>query len=439
MATLPQLARALREALGPAADRAARGCGFTRRRSKLTGGLFVRTLVFGWLANADATLEELSQTAAALGVRISPQGLDGRFTPEAAGLLKRVLEEAARTLISSDPVAVPLLCRFNGVYVKDSTTIALPDALSGSWRGNGGGASGGSESALSLGVRLDLSTGALHGPHLRDGRAHELGSAEHNRLPPRGALSLGDLGYWSLDEFRRLDRADVYWLSAVRADAVVYDAQGERREVADLLRSHAGRELDAHVRLGARHRLPARLIALRLDREVAEARKRELRKQAREKGERLSERQLEMSGWAALVTNAPDDKLTAGEALALGRARWQIELLFKLWKSHGKIDESRSSKPWRVMCEVYAKLLAMLVQHWVLLVSCWEYPDRSLFKAVKTVRAHALGMASGFGGVARLCRVMATIGQCLQAGCRTNKSRKTPRAHQLLIAPPNPP
>jgi IS4 transposase len=82
----------------------------------------------------------------------------------------------------------------------------------------------------------------------------------------------------------------------------------------------------------------------------------------------------------------PPERLTLREALVLGRMRWQIELLFKLWKSHGHVDESRSTKPWRILCEVYAKLLAMLVQHWVFLVSLWAYPDRSLPKAAQTVQ-----------------------------------------------------
>ena len=50
----------------------------------------------------------------------------------------------------------------------------------------------------------------------------------------------------------------------------------------------------------------------------------------------------------------------ASEITGLYKARWQVELLFKLWKSEGRIDESRSAQPWRVLCEVYAKLAAMV-------------------------------------------------------------------------------
>jgi IS4 transposase len=53
-----------------------------------------------------------------------------------------------------------------------------------------------------------------------------------------------------------------------------------------------------------------------------------------------------------LVTNVPAARLRVAEALVLARARWQIELLFKLWKQHGRIDEAHSAHPWAVLCEL---------------------------------------------------------------------------------------
>jgi len=37
-----------------------------------------------------------------------------------------------------------------------------------------------------------------------------------------------------------------------------------------------------------------------------------------------------------------------------------------LWKEHGQIDEWRSKKPWRILCEFYGKLAAMLIQQWLI-------------------------------------------------------------------------
>ena len=122
--------------------------------------------------------------------------------------------------------------------------------------------------------------------------------------------------------------------------------------------------------------------------------------------------------------------------MVLARVRWQIELLFKLWKSHGTIDEWRSDKPWRILCEVYAKLLAMVVQHWVLLTGCWHFPNRSLVKAAKTVAKHALHLAMAFASEQRqrLIEALSTIVRCLEVGCRINKRRKQPHTYQLLLA-----
>jgi hypothetical protein len=82
----------------------------------------------------------------------------------------------------------------------------------------------------------------------------------------------------------------------------------------------------------------------------------------------------------------PTRLLSLEEALVVARARWQIELLFKLWMSQGRIDESTRAKPSRLVYELYAKLLAMIIQHWALLISGWEHVNRSLVKMAQTVR-----------------------------------------------------
>src|SRR5271170_4699803 len=62
--TIPEIAEALSAIFTSTAEAAARDTKFVQRRSKMSGEAFVQTLTFGWLANPQATLEELTQMAA---------------------------------------------------------------------------------------------------------------------------------------------------------------------------------------------------------------------------------------------------------------------------------------------------------------------------------------------------------------------------------------
>ena len=348
----------------------------------------------------------------------------------AATCVKQVLDAALTRVITADPVAIPLLARFTAVAVQDSSTIVLPDALATVWQGCGGSTPESTSAALKLQVRLDLRTGCL-AVQFQEGRASDR-TADLPGPLPAGALRLADLGYWSLEALQALAQQGVFWLSRLQLQTAVYDAAGERQDLLAFLAASPTDTVEHQVMLGIDQRVPARLLATRVPDDVAAGRRRRLRAAAQKKGRQVSAVRLALAAWTVLVTNVPAARLTLGEALVLARVRWQIELLFKLWKSQGRVDESRSTKPWRILCEVYAKLLAMLVQHWVFLVSCWAYPDRSLTKAAQTVQKHALHLACAFASVQRLTAALLTVKRCLAAGCRMNRRKKHPNTYQLL-------
>jgi hypothetical protein len=329
-------------------------------------------------------------------------------------------------------VAVPLLERFTAVYVQDSSTIVLPDALAAVWQGCGGTTTAGTAAALKFQGRLELRTGKLEGPQLQDGRASDRAALVPTTLPG-GALWLADLGCWRLDTLQTLEQQGVCWRSRLQVQTALYDTAGQQRDLLALLDAQPAETVDLAVTVGEGHRLPARLLAVRVPQAVADERRRRLRAVARKKGRMVSARRLALAAWTMRVTNVPSDRLTVPEALVLGRARWQIELLCKLWKSQGRVDESRSLKSWRILCEVYAKLLAMVVQHWLFLVSCWAYPHRSLTKAAQTVQKHALHVASALGRLPSLVMAITTVKRCLAAGCRMNRRKKHPNTYQLLL------
>lgn len=433
MITLSQLSQTLQTLLTTVADEAARHSGLVKRTSKLSGAKFVQTLVFGWLQNPQASLAQLTQMAATVGIKISPQGVDQRFGQAAAHCLELVLEAAVQTLVAAGPVAVPLLQRFKGVYLLDSSIVVLPDALAEVWQGCGGSSSKGTAAALKLSVRLDMSTGSLEGPFLGAGRDQDRSCGLQREGLPKGAIRIADLGYFSLPVLEELGEQGVYWLSRVRAGTVVLDEQGKEWELLGLLEAQGADRVDIPIGLSRLHRLPCRLLGMRVPQQVAAQRRRKLRAEAKRKGQTPSKARLALADWTIYATNAPGELLSLEEALVLGRVRWQIELVFKLWKSQGQVDKWRSAKPWRILCEVYAKLLGILIQHWVMLTGCWRYPERSLVKAFQTVQSYATMLASAMAGVVKLEVVLEQIRRCLEAGCKQQRRRKQPSTYQLLL------
>ena len=77
-------------------------------------------------------------------------------------------------------------------------------------------------------------------------------------------------------------------------------------------------------------------------------------------------------------------------------------------------------------------MLAMLIQHWLLLVSCWTYPDQSLVKGAQTVRSYVLMLASAMAGFIQMTAVLEVLRRTLSSGCRMNSRRCKPSTYQLL-------
>lgn len=434
MASIATLAPILQQILTDEAETAARAHGCVQRVRQFSGATLIQTLVLGFLESPDASLSELCQLAAVRGVTISPQGLAQRFTEGLTKALKQVLAALVREVVCGPRVAIPLLKRFGHVWVLDTTTITLPDALADVWSGCGGNAGQG-QAALKVAVEIDLVTGQLRGPLLQDGRATDRTTPLFATPHPGGGLTLRDLGFFGLDQAAATQAAGGHWLSRLMAGTIVYTADGQRWTQDALLAAQSGDCVDLPVELGVDARLPARLLAERVPAKVARARRTRLKREAKKKGQPVSAERLALAGWTVMVTGLPVAKLSLDEGLALLRARWQIEQLFDLWKTHGGLDRSRSAQPWRVLAEVYAKLIALVIQHWLTLHGDWRAPDHSLVKAARVVRATVRLLAESFDQPRQLARALRAIGRQLLHAGRLNPRKRHPNTYQCLLDP----
>ena len=421
----------MREMLTTTAAEAGRTTRVVQRTSPLNGATCSQTLVCGCLGNPQAPLEALTHTAAALGVEISPQALEQRLTASAAACLPQVLVTAIARVSTAEPVAMPLLQRFPAVSGHESSTIVLPAVFAAQWHGCGGSTASSASAALKLQARVEMRTGRLD-VQLQEGRASDRTAVLPGPLPA-GAVRLAALGSWSLEAVAALEPHQVCWLSRLQRQTAVYEATGDRRELLELLETQATDTVALAVALGERQHLAARLLAVRVPQDGAELRRRRLRAVARDTGRQVRATRLALAAGTLCVTHGPAARLTWREALVLGRMRWQRARLCTLWTSQGHVDESRSTKPWRILGAVSAKLLALLIQHGVFLVSLWASPDRSVTKAAHTVQQHALHLASSFGSLQRLILAIATVKRCLAAGCRMHRRKNYPNTYQLLL------
>src|SRR5436853_7637756 len=115
MCVLTDLATTLQTLLTTEADRAARDSGFVKRVRAFSGATFLQTLVFGWLHDPHAPLEDLAELAADLGADVTPQAIDQRLTPTATHFLAHMLTAALHRVVAAQPLSLPLLRRFHGV------------------------------------------------------------------------------------------------------------------------------------------------------------------------------------------------------------------------------------------------------------------------------------------------------------------------------------
>ena len=410
------------------------------RERTMTFSQLAYVLVLGWWQNPQAGPSALARFAGSLGLRLCKQDLDCHFTERTATWLLALLRRAVEQVVCANAVTLPLLQQFSAVLIEDGSTISLPSVLKSVWGGCGGSPATRSkdpktQAALKVTVRWDLLGGRLQGPYLQEGRRHELKSVLREQVMLPGSLWIADLGYWTLKWLRSLQAQGVFFLMRYKAGIVLW--LGDKRlDLLAILPTVQGERLELLVDVGATRLVKqVRLLAERVPTAVAAQRQQRIRQYASDHGKPVNPFLLELANWTLVVTNVPVSRLSFEQALALLRARWQIELLFKLWKEHGLVDDWTASSPWRILCEVYAKLLAMVVQHWFVLLSCWDDPHHSLSGVAQVLRQQVPTLVHGVSGHLPLGRAVRLIVQSVGGGCSIPKrSTRLSTSYRLLNA-----
>lgn len=434
--TIAQIWQGMQAAMsGETIERLGRESKMIKRQNKITAAAFCQGLVYGYIANSEASESEQAQSVSRAGRAVTAQAVQARMTAESAEFLKQVLESLITKVVIPDKIGRSILDRFTEVNVQDSTTVTLPDELRHIWASCSGRACH-SNAAIKIQVDWDLRNGVFKNITLHDGKEQDRKAPAQNAQVVPGSLRVADLGYFSLPVLKATAEAGGYWLTRLLPQVGLQDENGEHFDVESWLKTGCKTEQDqveCMVLVGKKEQLKARLVAVRVSAKTATAQRRKINRQAKKKGMTPNRLTLALANWHVYLTNVAHDLLNIEDVLHIGRARWQIELLFKLWKSIGRIDESRAKRPYRVLCELYAKMIGQIIQHWLIMHISWQNLDRSMFKVAAVIKNAAVALQIAMqSSLHAFERVIDSISIGIESTCRINKRGKHRSNAQLL-------
>lgn len=228
-------------------------------------------------------------------------------------------------------------------------------------------------------------------------RVEDVSIGESFKLFPwqPGQLAVGDRVYCNPPGIRAVvERGADVLVRLNRGALPLCKLSGEPFELVTWLRRLAGNTpsetgVVIRDRKGKLTDVEGRVIAIRLP--VAQAEKARARL-AREHGSKVSDLDRELASYVILFTTVPKSRLNAELCLELYRLRWQIELLFKRWKSLCGFDRLPNYLDETITAWLYAKvLLALLMQR--MGASALSPPEQSLSPSRRRATA-SLGTAA---------------------------------------------
>ena len=358
----------------------ARQSGFVQRStSKLAGQEFVELMTTAMVADTTVSLEGLCDLLRQRHPQadMTPQALHQRIlSPHAGTYLHDVLQLALRENLEPVRAQLPaaLLAPFGRVFLEDSTQCCLHEKLAEDFKGSGGS---GSTAAVKIDLIYDYTHAVIHELHLTNGTTADQSRAAaivpHLRA---GDLVLRDLGYFCLAVLRQIATQQAYFLS--RLSKGVHVLRGANYEAPALsLTEHLLRHFPRHtvvdldVSVGQEDRLPCRLLASRLPDEVVEHRRRSAYEVARKKGRTPTKAYLQWLQYGWYITNVSQAVWAAEVVGTVYGLRWQIELTFKHWKSLLQIHVLKGTRPERIKCLLYGRLITIVILNILSAYASW--------------------------------------------------------------------
>lgn len=357
-------------------DKVSKKTGFVKRSGKITTETFLALNVF---SGEDLCKKSLSELCGRLDVQyniqVSPQALNERFNEDSVKFMQEIFNslmlQQNNTICTKHKELF-----FNRILVNDSTSYGLPEKFYNEFKGTGGS---GSKSAVKIQLQYDLLSGnflccdVFSGTE-SDGKYLDT-MDEHTQ---EGDLRLADLGYFKIEYLRKINDRGAFFISKLKSNSMVYmknpnpkiRPNGEifksteyiKINIFELVEPLAdGETIELKdIYIGSKKELKTRLIISKLSEENKKKREiKHLKAVNKERGT-INDRSIAWNCINAYITNVPDTILSKEEIHDVYSLRWQVEIMFKIWKSIFNIDNVKPVKLERFKCFLYGRLISVL-------------------------------------------------------------------------------
>jgi len=349
-----------------------------RSSSKIKGHEFVKALVLPSQDSLEDSLNDICErmrnfnphayiSAPALAQRIN-QTSSVRFM---RAIFEKFLQKTRENLEKGNPCLKGILKIFNNIFIQDSTVFELNKKLTLYFPGTKrGGKKGGTtcKSQVKIDLIQNFATGKIEEAQIYEGKRPDQSLSDkiiHNLNP--GDLVLRDLGYFKIDVFETIMKTGAFFISRFPSHVKVYLNENDERPVklAEHLNKYYKNSsvIDLTVYISDK-RLKIRLIAYRTPKEIVKERLRKTNKSAKEMGRTTSSEKLALLEFSVFICNIPVDRISAEIIGTIYRLRWEVELIFKTWKSQLKLDVLEGICLQRIQCLLWSRLcLVILIAH----------------------------------------------------------------------------
>jgi hypothetical protein len=285
---------------------------------------------------------------------IRKQSLDERFNDSSVEFIKKVLIDQLQSCKHFKKL--PFLDLFDHVFIQDSTKFKLPHSYKSDYPGY-------HQAGASIQLVLDIKQSQFSQISIHPQTCNDVTEADNVEWMPTGSLIIRDLGYFSVEGFKAIEESNCFFLSRLQPRSALFQFKDDcfiRFDINKLLRRMKKYKLpyvEEQLYLTHQYKHPVRVCFFLVPASVRRQRLKEKNRYNKNRGWQQSKEYNVWTWFNAFVTNADNITISTDAIPGIYKYRWQIELVFKTWKSNYSLEKMKSMKVERMECYLYSLLL----------------------------------------------------------------------------------